>query len=105
MNPFFVAASYRANLIALCLESLGIDNGLVKVIIDGYGIYAYKIGATFESSGVPPTRKEDVVTSFSIGETIGHETPLLPDSLVAHDSFQPLDRLGRSFGHSHIYLY
>ena len=71
MDPVFhgirIQLRHRANPIALRLEFLGIDNGLVKVR-DGMRINSVPLSSL---QAVPPTQKEDVVTSFSTSETYG----------------------------------
>jgi hypothetical protein len=70
LDPVFhgirIQLRYRANF-ALRLEFLGIDSGLVKVR-DGMHMKSVPLSSL---QAVPPTRKEDVVTSFSISETYG----------------------------------
>jgi hypothetical protein len=70
-DPLFgctrIKLRYRANVLPTYLEFLGMENGLAKVR-DGM---QRKSAPLSSLQSIPPTWKDDIVTSFSLGETYG----------------------------------
>lgn len=62
-----VKLRYRANPLPTYLEFLGMENGLAKVR-DGMQTKSVPLSSL---QALPPTWKNDIVTSFSLGETCG----------------------------------
>jgi hypothetical protein len=58
---------YRANLLPTYLEFLGMENNLAKVR-DGMRRKSVPLSSL---QAIPPTGKDDIVTSFSLGKTHG----------------------------------